>query len=479
MKLMNLLNEAIQEKMALEFISNQLKGSKFSGKVYLAGGGVRDELMGIDLKDIDLVVHLPNGGIEFAEWICKKLKIYKKDANPVIYPKFGTAKFNLRGITYKGTDLSSIDIEVVMTRKEKYTAGSRKPKVSVGSLKDDVERRDFTTNSLLKDLTTGEILDLTGMGKADIKKGIVRTPLDPDIIFKEDPLRMLRAIRFTVKYNWKLPLFMIKAIRKNSATIKTISMERIRDELSKMLVTGKPDTAIRLLQITKLSKYIMPELDLLIGLKQNKYHRWDANKHTLMVLKGVPNDLKTRLAALFHDIGKAETKSVIDGAIHFYKHEEVSATIAADIMRRLRFPNDIITSVVAAVGNHMRLKQAGEEGEIVTDKALRKLKKDLASHLEMTLDVMHADNLDHTSGTSLRNQIPGIRSRLSKLDKDVPSSPKLPVNGNDIVRALKIKPGPIVGQMLSLVQDMWFENPKVTKRQALKAVKDAYKKMKG
>ena len=474
---MDLLLEAAKEQLALDFIKQQISKSRFKGKVYLAGGGVRDELLGLPLKDIDLLIDMPNGGIEFANWLTRKLGIWSS-GNPVIFQKFGTAKFNLRGVKYKGIDLSDIDIEVVMPRTEKYTYGSRKPEVSGGTLAQDVERRDFTVNSLLKDLTTGEIKDLTGMGKADIKKGIIRTPLDPDTIFKDDPLRMLRAIRFTVKYNWILPLWMIKSIKRNAHMIKHISMERIRDELDKMIVTGSPDKAIRLLQMTGITKYVMPELDLLIGLKQNKYHMWDANKHTLEVLKGVPPDVKTRLAALFHDIGKAETKEIIDGAIHFYKHEEVGERIARDIMKRLKYPNTVIDSVAKSVGSHMRLKQAGKKGEIITDKSLRKLKLDLGDHLEQTLDLMHADNSAHAAEYSLASQIPGVRKRLKNL-KDAPTNQRIPIpiDGRDVMQHLNIRPGPLVKIMLDVVSDAWLGNPAISRQQALDLIEKTLKDM--
>ena len=195
--------------LVLEHIKNIIKDTKYEGKVYIDGGGVRDELLGKFCNDFDLMIDEENGGIRFAEWFCKKIGKYKPNRNPVVYPRFGTAKFNLY--------LDSEDpyfIECVMPRKEKYFDGSRNPEVSNGTLRDDVERRDFTVNSLLKNISTDEILDLTGLGIQDIKNGIIRTPLDPDIIFSEDPLRMLRAIRFTVKFNWKLPLFMIRSIKK-------------------------------------------------------------------------------------------------------------------------------------------------------------------------------------------------------------------------------------------------------------------------
>ena len=458
--------EGVKESAAVDFLSKQIQGSRWHGTVYLAGGFPRDQLLGLDPKDIDLVIDFPDGGIEFAKWITAKLKL----GAPVIFPRFGTAKFTLKNITHMGQDLSGIDIECVMPRTEKYTQGSRKPQVALGTMKDDVERRDFTVNSLLKNLTSGEILDLTGKGKEDIKRGIVRSAIDPNIIFREDPLRMLRAIRFTVKYGWTLPLFMIKALKANASLLKQISSERIQDELNKILVTASPDTGIRLLQMTGLNQYVIPELDLLVGLKQNRYHVWDANKHTLEVVKAVPAELVRRLTALLHDIGKAQTQSVIAGELHFYRHEEIGAEMAEDILRRLKYPTDIISAVVAGVGNHMRLKGAGLEGEIVSDKALRKLKNDLGPHIEHILDVMHADNLSHA--VPMDKQIPKVRDRLSKLG--MPEGKiVLPIDGNDVISILKIEPGPKVGKLLAKVKDAWLANPHLTRDEAIAIIKKA------
>jgi poly(A) polymerase len=420
MKLRLLLNEGRVEKAAEDFLSKMVRKGPFKGKVYIAGGYVRDELLKNDPKDIDLVVELPEGGIKFAEWITKQMKNYKKGSNPVIYPTFGTAKFNLAGV-HKGVDISGVEIESVMTRQEQYKDGSRKPKTSAGTLKQDVERRDFTVNSLLKDLTTGEVVDLTGQGKADIAKGVVRTPLNPDIIFSEDPLRMLRAIRFTVKYGWDLPMFMIKSIKKNAHKINSISKERIRDEFDKMMTTKRPKQAVRLFKATGLLKFVFPELQSAVGVKQNKYHTDDVFKHSLAVLQGVPADLPTRIAALFHDIGKPTVKKVIDNEVHFYNHENVGAEMAAAIMKRLKYPNDVINVVTKLVKNHMRLKQSGDKGETASDKSLRKLKRDMGDHLEKMLDIMDSDNNSHSKQSTIAKQIPGIRGRLSTLDKDVKS----------------------------------------------------------
>jgi poly(A) polymerase len=470
--LKHILLEGSKENAALDFLKTQIKGTKYQGKAFLAGGAVRDEILGMPIKDIDIVIELPNGGIEFAQWLTKKLGIQSK-ANPVVFPRFGTAKFNLRGVTHNGEDLSSIDIEVVMTRKERYADDSRKPDVSPGTLKQDVERRDFTVNSLLKDLSTGEILDLTGMGKSDIKAGVVRTPLNPDIIFTEDPLRMLRAVRFAMKYNWKLPMFMLRALQKNANRLKNISVERIKEELDKMLMTKSPDRAIKLLAVVGLIDYVAPELNALRGMKQNKFHKDDAFEHTLEVVKNVPPNIVKRLAALFHDIGKTTTKTVVDAEIHFYKHEDIGADIVKDILTRLHYPNDIINAVVIAVRNHMRLKGSGAEGTEISNKALRKLQKDLGEHLEDTLDIMHADNLAHSINAAMPKQIPGIRDRLTRLNKIVPAKEKAPIDGNDII-SLGFKQGPEIKKIKDDATDYWYDDPIRTKEDLITYIKKKY-----
>ncbi len=480
-KLTTLLNESTIERVAMDYLSMMIKKSPFKGKVYVAGGAVRDMVMGLDPKDIDLVVELPQGGIKFAEWLTKKVGAYKRGSNPVIYPTYGTAKFQLYGVTHKGMDLSKLEFEAVMTRSEEYVKGSRKPKVKPGTLKQDVERRDFTVNSLLQDLTTGEILDLTGLGRADIKAGIIKTPLNADTIFADDALRMLRAVRFTVKYGWELPMFMIKAMKRNASMLNSISDERKRDELDKMLVSKNPKQAIRLMQITGLIKYVMPELEVLSGLKQNKYHKWDAMGHTLEVLSKTSPKVITRLAGLMHDIGKAQAQSVIDGDIHFYEHEQISSDIARTIMTRLAYPGTIIKAVTNAISNHMKLKQAGSDGELISDKALRRLKAKLGDHLEDTLNVIHADNISHADAYNLPNQIKGIEKRMKDLDMGSGGKLAKPISGHDIIARYKLdakRDWEYTKALNAAVEDAVLENPKLTVKQAYAITDKLYKKMK-
>jgi len=467
--------EGIKEKSAEDFIRQTIKGTEWQGKVFVAGGYVRDEFLGKDPKDLDLLVNSQNGGIEFANWITKKIGKFKEGSNPVTFPRFGTAKFNLLGVIHNGIDLSDMDIEAVMPRKEQYTAGSRKPDVSQGELKDDVERRDFTVNSLLKDLSSGEILDLTGMGKDDIKAGIVRTPLSPDKIFTDDPLRQLRAVRFSVKYNWKLPMFMLKGLKRNAPQLKNISNERIRDELDKMLMTGSPAKAIKLMKVVGLLPYVIPELVPAIKMVQNKHHSEDVFSHTLTVLSKTQPVLIQRLMGLFHDIGKTVTKSVTPTGVHFYDHEDAGSKIAEKVMTRLKYPTELIDAVKLGVRNHMRLKSAKDTGVELSDKALRKFKIEVGDQLENILNVIHADNCAHSDASAMPNQIANIRKRLETLNMNVAhGKPKLPITGNDL-QAIGIKPGPIYSEIMKSVTESWFENPAISKEQALKIAKQIAK----
>jgi poly(A) polymerase len=471
-----LIVEEIKEKAALSYLEDLVKSGPFKGRVFLAGGAVRDMEMGLIPKDLDVVVTGDiNSGMEFAVWATKTMGNYKEGSNPVLFPTYGTAKFTLKGITYKGVDLSDMDIESVATRKEEYTHGSRKPKVSSGELYDDITRRDFTVNSLLKDLSSGEILDLTGLGKADIKAGIVRTPLNPDKIFTDDPLRMLRAIRFAVKYQWKLPMFMLRGLKKNASQLKNISQERIRDELNKMLLTGTPDKAVKMLKVTGLLPFVIPELIPAIKMVQNKHHKADVFQHTLDVLKKTEPILVQRLMALFHDIGKTVTKTVEPdtGGVHFYGHELAGERMVDSVMNRLKYPRELVDAVKLGVRNHMRLKQAGDEGVRIKDKTLLKFRNEMGEQLENVLNLMHADNIAHSEASSMPNQIAGIRKRLETL-KDIPTKPKMPISGFDL-QQLGISPGKIYKDILNIVADAWYDNPNISKNDAIEIVRNYLK----
>lgn len=422
MKLKSILQEAERDKAALEFLSDLVKRGPFKNKVFLAGGAPRDMQLGKDPKDLDVVVKGGiSAGIDFATWAAKEIGNYKEGSNPVIFPTYGTAKFTLQGVNYKGHDLSDIDVEAVAPRKEKYTPGSRKPEVSGGELEDDVQRRDFTVNSLLHDLTTGETLDLTGMGKDDIKAGIVRTPLDPDVIFSDDPLRILRAVRFTAKYNWKLPMFMIRAIKKNAPQLVNISKERIHDETNKMLLTDYPFKAFRLLQILGLMKYVFPSLQ-------------GVDLDYMKSMKAMKPDLILRLIAAHSNTAPAKVQGE---------------------MTNLRYSLDKIKLVV---GTLKALPSFKEKANNLTDEYLRALAYTAPDIAPLLLDyaTVYVPNFPSEE----------IQNRYKQAAEALRVNP-LPISGDDLV-ALGMKPGPEFKTLLDKFKAMYVKNPPTPKEEYLK-----------
>lgn len=459
------LQESKNIEDAVQILKDAIHGTKWEYNLYIAGGFVRDSLLGLDPKDIDIVVDGgPDSGLEAATDIAKKLGVYKEDSNPVLYPTYGTAK-----LSFKVND-ETIDVEFVAPRKEKYEIGNRKPIVFAGSLEDDANRRDFTVNALFQNLTTNEIKDLTGRGIRDLEKKVLQTTGDADWIFSEDPLRILRAIRFALKYNFTLPLAVIKAIKVAAPDLKNISAERIQDELKKILVLSTPSKAIRLFKMTGILKEIMPELEELVDLKQNDFHKDDAFYHTLNVLDNTPPELIRRLAALFHDIGKAATRTEKGGKVSFIGHADVGADITKEIMKRLKYSNEDIDKVTSIIKYHMDLKGVGPEAEGLKDKTLRKFIFRVADNLEPLLDVMHADNVSHAEHASMPNQIQKIREKISTMDLESILNTKSILDGNEI-KDLGAK-GKLIGEIKGRILTKVLENPQFTKEQAINLAKN-------
>ena len=459
------LTESKQAQEVLDILRDATQGSEFEGKLYMAGGYVRDTLLGRDSKDVDLLIDGDaHSGLRAAEYIAKKLGVYKADSNPVVFPTYYTAKLTVPTLSGK------IDVEFVAPRKEKYQPGSRKPEVTAGELLDDVMRRDFTVNSLLQNLHTGKILDLSGRGISDLKAGVLKPTGNPDVIFGEDPLRILRAVRFAIKYNFKLPISVIKYIKKHAGSLNNISKERINDELSKILVLNKPSKAFELFRITGILKVIMPELDQLVKLKQNAYHKKDAFGHTLDVLDASSPDLIRRLAALFHDIGKAATRTEKNGKIQFIGHAQVGAEIARNIMNRLKYPNDMISRVVDIVKYHMDLKSAGADASNLKDSTLRKFIFRVGHNLEDLLDVMHADNISHSEAASMPEQINAIRKKIQQMDVNDILRTQSILNGNEI-RELGAN-GPLIGQIKDRILTKVLENPGLSRQDAVQIARN-------
>ena len=459
MTIYQMLQENTFAQSAITVLQNATEGSQFENNLYIAGGFVRDELLGKPSKDVDIVVDgPPNAGLEAATFIAKKLGVYREGSNPVIFPQYYTAKLSIP------VDGKTMDVEFVAPRREKYTPGSRHPGVEPGTLRDDTMRRDFTLNSLLKNLHTGKILDLSGRGLDDLKNGVLNTTGDPDTIFKDDPLRILRAVRFACKYNFTLPMNVIRSIKRNAASLKNISSERINDEVNKILVLNKPSKAFELFRATGILGVIMPEMQRLVKLKQNAYHNQDAFGHSMSVLDASSPELVKRLGALFHDIGKASTRTEKDGKVQFIGHADVGEGIARNVMKRLKYPNDMIDRVANIVKYHMDLKSAGPEATNLKDSTLRKFIYRVGNNLEDILSVIDADNVSHAEGHSMPNQINIIRKKIANMDVNDILNTKSVLDGNQIA-ALGAK-GKMIGSIKERILLKCLENPGFSVKQA-------------
>ena len=425
---------------ALEKIALCTKNSPYENQIFLVGGAVRDYLLGkAHAQDFDLVLELD--AIELAQFLYKKRV---SEIAPVVYPRFGTALIRVMGS----------DIELVTARKESYRSKSRKPKVEKATLLEDAQRRDFTINTLLLNLHTGKIVDPLGVGISDLRRKILRTPLDPKETFYEDPLRMLRAIRFRWQVGCRPTTGMYDAIRKTAPRLKIISRERIRDELIKMLALNKADRCLKDLEKTHLLAEFMPEAVRMVGVTQGSYHHLDVWEHTLLTLKNATGvNLTVSLAALLHDIAKPQTRFIDEnGHIRFFGHETEGAPLANQILRRLKFPKEIVDNVSLLVKNHMRLGIP-----ILTDTALRRIIRDLGEQLPNLIELGQADSRAHKKGTTrfLRKQ---LEKRIDKLVNEVPRSKmKSPLSGKEIMEFFAIETGPEIGEYKKFLSELVVE----------------------
>jgi poly(A) polymerase len=418
-------------------------------EAYAIGGYVRDHIMGRDNPDKDIDIVVLGDGVALAKAVAKEIN---PDINVTVFKTFGTAMFR-----YKDSD-----IEFVGARKESYSSSSRKPAVAPGTLTDDQNRRDFTINALAISLnkdTFGEVLDPFG-GMDDIRNKILRTPLDPDTTFTDDPLRMMRAIRFATQLDFTISNDTLASISRNAERIKIVSAERITVELNKIIATKTPSTGFLLLEKTGLLSLILPELDRLRGVedKEGKGHK-DNFHHTLKVLDNVAaksDDMWLRWTALLHDIAKPVTKKFVSGTgWTFHGHEFVGAKMVPEIFARLKLPlNDRMKYVKKLVGLHLRPISLVQEE--VTDSAVRRLLFEAGDDID---DLMLLCGADITSGNRMkvqkhRENFALVRSKLREIEeKDAVRIFQPPVHGDEIIEAFGIPPGPVVGVIKAAIKD--------------------------
>lgn len=417
--------------------------------VYAVGGYVRDFLLRKQVKDIDFVV-LGNG-VEFARLLKKKLKA----GGFVVFERFGTAM-----IQYHDHQL-----EFVGARSETYSPDSRKPVVEAADLTADLRRRDFTINALIMhidDEKFGEIFDPLN-GRADLAQRLLRTPLAPEETFYDDPLRIMRAIRFATQLNFEIEAQTFAALSKMRERLKIISQERITEELIKILNAHQPSIGFKLMNDSGILEIILPEIDALKGVEQREdYHHKDVFNHTIKVIDNialVTDKFPLRFVALVHDIGKPKTKQFKEGiGWTFYGHDDVGARMIPHFCRKLKLANDLTKYAEKLVRLHLRPIALAEEE--VTDTAVRRL---IIQAGEELTDLMTLCRADITSGNPQRVQkhlenFDFLSRRIQEVnEKDALSAFQSPVRGDEIMEICHLNPGPLVGKLKTLIEEAILE----------------------
>ena len=408
-------------------------------RALVVGGYVRDRLLGGDrereLHEVDILV-TEGQALTVAEEVARRLGLRA----PVVFPRFGTAHLPAADWT----------VEFVSTRSERYDPSSRKPDVRPGTLEEDVSRRDFTVNALLMDWD-GAVLDPTGRGLLDLKERRIMTPLDPELTLDEDPLRMLRAVRFATTLEFSVDESVRRAIRRHNARLgpPVVSMERIQEEMRKLLLARNLSPGLQLLDECGLLNRILPELEAGRGMEQGGWHSHDVLGHNLLTAALAPPELVTRLSGLLHDVGKPATRELKDGRITFIGHQEVGAQMAAQALERLRFPGHVIDAVVALVRLHMR--PISYDPTTWEDKAVRRLVRDAGLQLERLLELARADM--RASHYPEVIKIDHLESRIRALDAAAISRLRSPLTGDELMAGTGRTAGPWIRRAKAALEE--------------------------
>ncbi len=418
-------------------------------EVYAVGGYVRDQLLGKEGKDIDFVV--VGDGPKFARKVARGLGTKRL----TIYEKFGTAL----------VEHEDYKLEFVGARSESYRGDSRKPEVTPADLPTDLSRRDFTINALalsLNENSFGEALDPFN-GLQDLQNKIIRTPLEPAITFNDDPLRIMRAIRFATQLNFTIEPNTKDGIAQTAGRLSIISQERITDELLKILAAPKPSIGFMLMEETGVLKIIFPELLELKGVEQiDGHHHKDVFFHTLQVLDNLAQmseNVNLRYTALVHDIAKPRTKEFKPGkGWTFHNHEEVGARMLPAIGRRLRLPNEMTKYAQKLTRLHLRPIALTEED--VTDSAYRRLLVHAGENLDDLLTLCRADITSQNPKRvqqHLENFDFVVRRLKDVEEKDRMAAFQSPVRGDEIMQVCGLTPGPQVGKLKTMIEEAILE----------------------
>ncbi|MGE5365069.1 MAG: CCA tRNA nucleotidyltransferase [Bacteroidota bacterium] len=443
---------------------------KLGVQVFIVGGFVRDIILQRERSEADLLVI--GSGIEFATALAGELKIKKIS----VYRNFGTAHFRH----------NDFDLEFVGARKESYDRGSRNPVVETGTFSDDINRRDFTINTLAISLNKddyGALID-TFNGLQDMKDGILRTPLDPFVTFNDDPLRMMRAVRFASQLNFTIPDNLVDIIKQLAARLEIISQERITDEFMKILSSPKPSVGLLYMYRSGLLDRVLPEISAMYGVEQRKdFHHKDVFLHTCQVIDNVAevtDDIWLRFSALMHDVAKPATKKFIEGTgWTFHGHEEIGARMMDKIFYRLKLPLNKKPYVEKLIRLHLRPIALVDED--VTDSAIRRLIVAAGEDLEDLITLCRAD-ITSKNPQKVSKYLSNYEIVMNKVreveEKDRLRAFQSPVRGEEIMEICGLEPSRKVGELKKAIEeailDGKIENNYEQARKYLMEIKDSF-----
>ncbi len=427
-------------------------------QLHLVGGCLRDELLGRPSRDLDLATDaLPDE-------VRRRVEPWA-DAVWLVGEKFGTV-----GLEYAG-----VKAEITTFRTDTYDGISRKPEVAFGSdLAADLARRDFTINAMARDLHTGKLADPHG-GRRDLRERSIRFVGEPAARIAEDPLRMLRAVRFCAALGFELDPAAAAAIAGAADELCRISHERIRDELDGVLLSPHPAEGLRLMLSLGLARHALPELLNLHLPEPTRHHMKDLLDHTLDTVAHVPARLALRYAALLHDIAKPETLSEDEGGVHFYRHEVIGAERAREVLRRLRQPESLVEETVLLIRHHLRIPYYRPEW---SPSAVRRLMYDLGDRLEDAIALADADvrASEPSDYPDFARRLEELRRRAAEIGEAGDLARMRPLlNGEEVMALLGIAPGPRVGEALRFLLEEQIEGRVSTPEEAREALRRRFR----